>query len=62
MNSAFPEDWFENDGTGIVIHGGAQCFEIVARHKLHIFQEWLEALAVLILAGQRHGAESSPVI
>src|ERR1700745_417026 len=62
QDSTFPEDGLEHDGAGLVIDGGAQRFHIVARDERDFFQQRLESLAVFVLSGQRHGAESSTVV
>ena len=62
VNSAFAEDWFEDDGAGAVVHGSVQGSNIIARDKLYLFKQRLESLAVFVLPGERHGAESSSVV
>ena len=46
----------------LVVDGSAQCFDIIARDELDLFEQRLESLAVFVLPGQRHGAESSSVV
>src|SRR5437016_462 len=61
-DSALSEDGLEHDGAGLVVDGGAQGFDIVARNEGDFFQQRLESLAVFVLPGQRHRAESSTMV
>src|SRR5581483_4609823 len=50
------------DGAGVLIHCTPQGRDVVLWNEVHIVEKWLKTFAVLVLAGQRHGAECSPVI
>ena len=62
VDAAFAEDGFKHDGAGAVVDGSAQRVDVIARDKLHLFEQRLESLAVFVLPGQRHGAKGSSVI
>ena len=61
-DSAFAEDGLQHDGAGVGIDGSAQRFDVVLRNKGHVFEQRLKTFAVLVLAGQGHGAKRPAVI
>src|SRR5208282_783466 len=60
-DAAFAKDGLQHDGAGVGIDRRVQRFDVVLRHKGHVFEQRLKALAVLFLAGQRQGAKRSAV-
>src|SRR6266446_2299718 len=60
--TAFAEDGLEHNGTSVVVDGLALGFKIIARDEFDVFEERFESLAIFVLPGERHGAESSSVI
>ena len=38
VDAALAENRLEHDGASLVVDGGAQCAEIIARHKLDVFE------------------------
>ena len=62
VDSAFPENRLQHNRAGIVVHRGAQPFQIVLLHKRHVFEQRLESLAMLVLPRQRQCPERPPVI
>ena len=61
-DSAFAKDGLEHNGASVGIDGRTQGFDIVLRHKGHVFEQRLKTFAVLVLSGEGHGAERPAVI
>ena len=57
----FAKDGLQRDGTSVGIDGGAQRFDVVLLNKGHVSEQRLKTFAVLVLAGQGHGAKGSAV-
>src|SRR5579864_9497493 len=51
VNPALPENWLEHNGAGIVIDCAPQTFRVVLFYKSDIFEQGLESVAMLVLAG-----------
>src|SRR5271156_682890 len=62
INSTFAEDGFEHNGAGVVVHRGAQSFNVVAWDKLHVFEQGFKPFAIFVLPGHGHRSEAAPVI
>ena len=61
LNAAFALDGLQHDAADLVVHGGTQSFDIVARHEAHALQHGIEIFAVLGLAGERQRAHGAAV-
>src|SRR5207302_8167630 len=49
VNSAFPENGFQHDGAGIVIHRRAQALQVILLHERDYLEQGLEPFALFIL-------------
>src|SRR5580704_13893556 len=62
VDSAFAENWFEDNRAGVVVHCSTEGLHVVAWDKLHVLQQRFETFAVLVLPGDGHGSEAASVI